>query len=186
MKKLKKCYICGKAISTKKNSKRLQITLGYSKNDLGLLDFGNNIPLVFYLCRNHREIFERIILSLKYEIMEITGDLSLVAYSADGSPTPLNQTNYDKWLVDLEPQFNMFNEESPNKLTRIKNKKSNLVVNLRLIKENEKFDYYKQISQLECEIASMEVERGFYGKARSNLRNSIKFLERMDEIKKRR
>jgi len=66
----KKCDICGKAISAKKNPESIKVSLGYSKDEL--MFFTNeeiyfSIEPEFYLCEKHRKLLEEFIASLKVD-----------------------------------------------------------------------------------------------------------------------
>jgi hypothetical protein len=73
-----------------------------------------------------------------------------------------------------------FQEEVDNNILRIKNMKSNLVMNLPLINEDEKKKNYWKIVQLELYIVDIEIQRDQYAKAGRNLLNAIKFLKKIE------
>ncbi len=121
----KKCDICGKVISAKKNPESIKVSLGYSKDVL--MSFTNeeiyfSIEPEFYLCGKHRKLLEEFIVSLKVDEIErktgkkidkpinITVEYETHAYLENGKEVDLNQTNYDQWAVKKESKENLGDE----------------------------------------------------------------------------
>lgn len=105
------------------------------------------------------------------------------------SPNLINKiSNMPENYFPLFKEYTTTNDSTL--IIALKARKSNLILNLSLIKKNkEKKKYLESIYKLECFIASLEVGRGFLNKGRSNLTNGLKFLDRlikMETTKKER
>ncbi|WP_371804544.1 hypothetical protein [Candidatus Lokiarchaeum ossiferum] len=74
---------------------------------------------------------------------------------------------------------NLFPKDIDCEIVKIKQQKSNLIMSLRDISDIEKQCLYKKIIPLELQIADMEIIRGFYDKAISNIKNGLIFLEKL-------
>ena len=64
------CYVCGKKIKASRNWDSIKIVLGYSHFEYMAFDSGRKeqkLPWNFYLCKKHREEFEKFLNSLKAE-----------------------------------------------------------------------------------------------------------------------
>lgn len=75
--------------------------------------------------------------------------------------------------------INLFPEDIVEEITKIKNMKSKLVINLRNINKSDKIRYYEKIIHLELQIADMEIIRGYHDKAISNIKNGLIFLDKI-------
>ncbi|UYP43941.1 hypothetical protein NEF87_000226 [Candidatus Lokiarchaeum ossiferum] len=73
----------------------------------------------------------------------------------------------------------LYSEDVEKHINIIKKEKTSLIINLRNNSDEEKDDNYRRIIRLELEIADMEIIRGFYNKAISNIKNGLIFLDKL-------